>query len=244
VERDAFVEFEKHCSLMLSDVWYVQSLGLPETRHELINGDARRFSSYAPPNSIDLILTSPPYLNNYDYADRTRLESYFWGIYRSWGDITRQVRDRLIMAATTQVRQTALSGIRQCPGIAIVDKELHQELLSVVGRLGEARKLRAGKKTYDSVVAGYFEDMLQVVREAYTVLKPGGAFVFVLGDSAPYGIHIPTDHFIGRLALAVGFADYRIEVLRSRGDKWAHNTQRHHVPLRESILTITKKERM
>ena len=67
--------------------------------------------------TIDLIVTSPPYLNNYDYADRTRLETYFWGIYESWADITREVRDNLIMAATTQVRMSAMNEVRECPRI-------------------------------------------------------------------------------------------------------------------------------
>jgi hypothetical protein len=59
------------------------------------------------PESIDLAVTSPPYLNNYDYADRTRLEMYFFGWAKTWGDITQQIRDNLIIAATTQVRRTS-----------------------------------------------------------------------------------------------------------------------------------------
>ena len=64
--------------------------------------------------------------------------------------------------------------------------------------------------------------------------------MLVLGDSAPYSVHIPTEEIVGRLAVAVGFSTYEIEQLRTRGGKWGHNTQRHKVPLKESILTIAK----
>ena len=203
-------------------------------------GDARQFASYADSESVDLIVTSPPYLNNYDYADRTRLETYFWGIHGSWADITRDVRDHLIMAATTQVRMTSMNGIVGCPMIRELDREIHSELLDIITRLKHMRSVKSGGKTYDYMVAGYFEDMLQVLKGAWDVLKPGGHFVLVLGDSAPYGVHIPTEEIVGRLAVSAGFSSYHIEQIRTRGGKWGHNPQRHKVPLRESILTISK----
>ena len=240
VQREAIVEFEKRCALMISDVLETYSSGLLATAHRLFNGDARDLDQYAEPNSVDLVLTSPPYLNNYDYADRTRLETYFWGIYDSWGDITRDVRDRLIVAATTQVRRTEMQQVRLCPGVQKVSPKLHGEVEDIIDRLSELRLVKGGKKSYDLMVAGYFEDMLKVTAGVHKILKPGRQFVLVLGDSAPYGVHIRTDEFIGELAVAAGFSDYEVKVIRTRGGKWAGNPQRHKVPLRESIVTITK----
>ena len=240
VERHATTEFQAQCGIMLSDLQYVQTLGIPYSSHEVILGDARTFDLYAGEETVDLVVTSPPYLNNYDYADRTRLETYFWGIHESWADITRDVRDNLIMAATTQVRMASMNGVRECPGIRQVDPRVHSELSDIIERLADMRAIKAGKKTYDYVVAGYFEDMLQVLQSTWHVLRPNSKFVLVLGDSAPYGIHIPTEELVGRLALAVGFSSYDVEEIRRRGEKWGHNPQRHKVPLRESILTISK----
>ncbi len=240
VQRNAFVEFEKRCAMMVNDVVATRIWSVPYSEHKLVNGDARNLAEYVAPNSIDLILTSPPYLNNYDYADRTRLETYFWGMYDSWGDITHEVRDRLIIAATTQIRRNSMDKVRWCPGVKAVSLPLHAELMDVIQRLSELRLVKAGKKAYDLMVAGYFEDMLQVILDAYAVLKTGHPFVLVLGDSAPYGVHVRTDEIIGELAIAAGFSNYDVEVIRTRGDKWPGNTQRHKVPLRESIVTITK----
>ena len=240
VQRNAFTEFEKRSLLMVGDLISVQASMSNDTEHLLFNGDARNLATYVPADFVDMILTSPPYLNNYDYADRTRMETYFWGLYETWGEITKDVRDRLVIAATTQIRKSDLEEVRDCPGVKSVSPEIHCELTGAIQELSELRKVKSGKKTYDLLVAGYFEDMLKVIQQAYLILKPGGHFILVLGDSAPYGVHVRTDELIGELAEAVGFAGFEVEVIRTRGDKWLGNSQRHKVKLRESIVTITK----
>jgi hypothetical protein len=72
------------------------------------------------------------------------------------------------------------------------------------------------------------------------VLKPGGSFLLILGDSAPYGVYIPTDTYLGEIGKALGFVSYDVEELRTRGGKWKDNPQRHSVPLKECILTLRK----
>src|SRR5690606_35623913 len=52
----------------------------------------------------DACISSPPYLNNYDYADATRLELYFWGTVRSWAELTVAVRANMVTASTQQTR--------------------------------------------------------------------------------------------------------------------------------------------
>ena len=240
VSRDAFLEFSKRCDLMIQDLESINLKRLPPSKHIVVNGDARNLVDHAPRNSTSLIVTSPPYLNNYDYADRTRLETYFWGIYETWGDITNKVRNALIVAATTQINRSSMNGIGKCPGINKVDSSIHSELQGIIERLSELRMVKGGKKSYDLLAAGYFEDMLKVIQGAYKILKKGAPFILVLGDSAPYGVHIRTDEIIAELALSVGFSEFDIEVIRTRGDKWAGNPQRHNVALRESIVTITK----
>lgn len=269
-ERDALDVFGAQCSMMLGDLREFEALcggggagaagasgghtldryagGGGEgpakrrrTEHRIVNGDARQFARHAGSDAIDLVVTSPPYLNNYDYADRTRLETFFLGIYSSWGEITRGVRDALMTAATTQVRIRDYDERSAMPAVREASGAVHAELSDIVGRLGAARAGGSGrKKTYDLMVAGYFEDITAVVGQVRDILDPGRRFVLVLGDSAPYGVHVRTDELIGRIAVDLGFSSYEIEVLRARGDKWKSNPQRHHVPLRESVVTITR----
>lgn len=192
------------------------------------------------PGTVDLAITSPPYLNNYDYADRTRLEMYFLGWAKSWQEITRKVRDKLITAATTQVVRSQFPSNPLNSDICDLDPGLYKELMSKIRQIEEIRPQKGGKKSYDLMVAGYFNDMLLSIKQVYQVLKPSAHFMLVLGDSAPYGVYIPTDEYLGRLGIAVGFRRYQIRVLRERGKKWRHNPQRHKVMLKEGILTLEK----
>lgn len=261
-ERDALTTFEAQCRMMLGDLREFEewcggagpgsrtldgcggARSPPRgrrTRHRIVKGDAREFARHAGSKALDLVVTSPPYLNNYDYADRTRLETFFLGTYSSWAEITRGVRSSLMTAATTQVRIRDYETRREMPAVREASGTVHSELSDIVERLGAARTGSGGRrKTYDLMVAGYFEDITAVVGQVRDALDPGRRFILVLGDSAPYGVHVRTDELIGRIAVALGFASYEIEVLRARGDKWRNNPQRHHVPLRESVVTITR----
>lgn len=239
-ERPALEVFSQTVQGMYRDlVTVLAKRRIADIETRLLLMDARQ-SYPLEPESIDLAVTSPPYLNNYDYADRTRLEMYFWGWARSWRDITEKVRDKLIIAATTQIRRTEFEENPVSPAIRTLEPMLYRELADKVSQLRERRLHKGGKKSYDLMVAGYFNDMLLIIQQVYRVLKPQATFVMVLGDSAPYGVYIPTEEYLGRLALAVGFRDYRVQNLRERGGKWGHNPQRHKVMLKEGILWLRK----
>ena len=231
---DALKAFYDQCDLMLSDI---KSLDRPDSDVEIITGDSRAMSW---DDAADLAITSPPYLNNYDYADRTRLETYFLGIYRDWGDISRNVRDRLMMAATTQITSTREGEFFSMDTVKSLSPRTHATISKAVEDMGSMRKSKAGKKKYDVMTAGYFEDISKVIINMEKSVARGGHFVLVLGDSAPYGVYVPTDKIIRDLALAAGFKKSSMTTLRTRGDKWRNNPQRHGVKLRESMVVLSK----
>ncbi len=242
LNKNAFFEFAQQINKMIKDInsTIQEANGSYENSvHNLFLSDSRYTQTLIPSNVVDHVFTSPPYLNNFDYADRTRLELYFWGEARNWSDISDNIRTKLITSATTQIS-------RNNPKYDLGDElkmanpEVFNFLEKSINTLSELRLTKGGKKSYDLLVAGYFNDMLKIISEVYRVLKSDTAAVFVLGDSAPYGIHIPTDELIGKIGLSVGFSNYEIKVLRERGGKWKKNPQRHNVLLRESIVTLKK----
>ena len=242
VDKDVLTEFSILVRRMVDDIEEIKLISNDlhqQSWHILINGDSRNTEEHIPNESVDFVFTSPPYLNNFDYADRTRLEMYFWGEASSWRDISQRVRTKLMTSATTQI-------VRSDPKYKISD-ELRLECPDVAsfieiaaGELSERRKTKGGKKSYDLMVTGYFNDIHQIIKDVYRVLKPNTNALFVLGDSAPYSVHIPTDDLIGKIALGVGFSEYDIEILRTRGGKWKANPQRHSVALREAIVVLRK----
>lgn len=210
-----------------------------KTAHDIILGDSRDTEKKILSESVDHIFTSPPYLNNFDYADRTRLEMYFMGDAKNWGDISDQIRTKLITSATTQISRSderyefSAKFIKTCP-------EVYHFLNESVNQLAELRKIKGGKKSYDLLTVGYFNDLFEILSENFRVLKDGKKAMYILGDSAPYGIHIPTDELIGKIGVCIGFKNYKVQILRERGGKWANNPQRHSVALRESVVTLYK----
>ncbi len=68
----------------------------------IILGDARTCAG-VPTGFASLVVTSPPYPNNYDYADATRLELCFFGEIASWGDLQEKVRNNLIRSCSQHV---------------------------------------------------------------------------------------------------------------------------------------------
>jgi DNA modification methylase len=242
IDKDVLTEFVLLANQMASDIQTIKIWSndkYKKSKHNLINGDSRNTDGLIKDKSVDHVFTSPPYLNNFDYADRTRLELYFWGHAKSWGDISQQIRTVLMTSATTQISRADVKYeimdefSKECPKVTdFIGKS--------VEKLAVLRKTKGGKKSYDLMVAGYFNDMYKIIKDVYRVMKPNTKALFVLGDSAPYGIHIPTDKIIGDIGIGIGFNSYEIEILRARGDKWKANPQRHNIPLREGVVILSK----
>jgi DNA modification methylase len=168
-------------------------------------------------DSVSIIVTSPPYLNNFDYAEMTRMLLYFWGIAESWGDITDKVRGPLIVNTTT-----ALRGHKELQGSyrANVPSTLHQELDELVLRLWERKREKSGKKDYDLLVYPYFSQMMDVLRESFRVLRKGAPIHIVVADAALYGVHISTPQILQSCMQEIGFRRVACDLMRQRGHRW------------------------
>ena len=86
------------------------------------------------------------------------------------------------------------------------------------------------------MIAAYFLDMAKVWRQMRRVTAPGARVCFVIGDSAPYGVYVPVDGWMGRLAIASGFRSFSFEKTRDRNVKWKN--RKHRVPLHEGQLWV------
>jgi hypothetical protein len=234
---DPVILFSQHIRTMLLDLETVACRSdWPVAQLE--QADARLPHPYLPDASVDLVLTSPPYLNNFDYADRTRLETYLLGHYTSWADLTKNIRRHLVISATPQFDRLRTTTENLLMSVCETDTRLGTEIAGLVQEIVIARRAVRGDKRFDLVAAGYFRDMLRVLAECRPLLRTGARVHMVVGDSALFGVHVPTDELVGRLGLASGFRAYRIDVLRSRGNKWPGVRRSAHIPLRESLVTL------
>ena len=186
------------------------------------------------PQLYDTVITSPPYPNNYDYADATRIEMTFWKDIAGWSDLQSKVRAHLMRSCSQHAaaERLKLETLLASPRLAPIRPELSE----VCQRLAEIRLTKGGKKTYHTMIAAYFSDLADVFHNLRQITTPGATVCFVIGDSAPYGIHVPAEKWLGALAISAGFTDWRFEKLRDRNIKWDNRV--HDVPLHEGNLWI------
>ena len=184
---DPFKAFEAAVYLFSSDMAQRQKQE-PGPKPQLLVEDARACKSL-PAGWADLVITSPPYANNYDYADATRLEMTFFGEVEGWGGLQERVRRHLIRSCTQHVapltKQT--DDILQAAVLAPIAGELRE----TCQRLAREREGHGGKKPYHTMIAAYFKDMAEVWLALRRVTAGGALVCFVIGDSAPYGIMCP-----------------------------------------------------
>jgi len=229
--KKPFDAFDTQTDIMIKDMERFQST-VKGPHGRIFEDDARYCSSIAD-NSINLIITSPPYTNNYDYADATRLEMSFLGEIRKWSDLQRKVRKYLIRSCSQHMSND------DTLGMILEDKNLEPiitELREVCYELSKVKECHGGRKRYDLMVAAYFSDLAKVWISLRRVCRDGAKACFVVGDSAPYGVYVPVDRWLGELAVAAGFKSYYFEKTRDRNVKWKN--RKHDVLLHEGRLWV------
>ncbi len=201
--------------------------------------DSRKTNRYISDNSCNISITSPPYLNNLDYGEVSKVHTHFFEITSNWNDITERVRKKLVTGSTTHysISKFNLNSFLS-KEFSIVNREILPEILSKSQEIREISKNRAGKKSFDILILHYFNDMFQVLKEIRRIIRPGGALYMILGDSAPYGVYIQTTEILGKIATRIGFNSYEIQKIRTRGTKWKNLKYRHNQPLAENVLIL------
>jgi hypothetical protein len=228
---DADFAFEQCAEMVFRDMRIGEAIVGP--RATFVEGDARTCAAI-PDGYATLVITSPPYPNNYDYADATRLEMSFMGEIQGWGDLQQRVRRHLIRSCSQHVpeKDVDLDEVLEMPEVA----PIRDELADVCRELKAIRLTKGGRKTYHLMIACYFYDMAQVWRSLRRVCADGASVCLVIGDSAPYGVYVSVVPWLERLAAAAGFGAARFERTRARNTKWKN--RKHRVPLQEGRLWV------
>jgi hypothetical protein len=223
--------FDQQVKLFYSDMLKAEAItGPPAVIHE---SDARSCEE-VDSKFATLVVTSPPYPNNFDYADSTRLEMTFMRVIDGWGDLQGAVRERLVRSCSQHVttRTVNLEDVLANTVLA----PIYSEISSVCEELGRVRETKGGRKTYHLMIACYFFDMAKVWMALRRACDSPSGVCFVIGDSAPYGVHVPVYDWMGKLAIAAGFSKWTFEKTRDRNIKWKN--RKHRVPLSEGRFWV------
>jgi hypothetical protein len=173
---DVFEGFAKSIQVVRKRLAGIPQGGVVSIRR----GDARDLSLVGD-ESVDAVLTSPPYLNAIDYMRGHRM-SLIWLGHR-YKDLTA-------------TRSNSIGSERRAD--KDFDHECHHRMKAAMGNL-EALPAR-----YHGMIERYVIDMHQMASEVARVLKSGCRATFVMGDSCLHGVFIRNSEALAVAGEAVG----------------------------------------
>lgn len=138
---------------------------------------------------VDLLVTSPPYVTSYEYADLHQLSTLWLG----YTDDYRSFREGTI---------GSLHGDNHLPD--------HLKNLNHTGQ-DIVFKLYAIDKSKCRSVSQYYIDMQNAVKKVYELIRPGGATLFVIGNTEYKGVKIDNARHLIETLLNEGFEGVEVE---------------------------------
>ena len=142
-----------------SDIAYSSNVEI--LTQNILNGRAKH-------PSVDMIVTSPPYVTSYEYADLHQLSSL-------WLDYADDYRD---------LRNGSIGSLQHDYNFEREVKHLNDSGMNIVFSLLDRDKAKARS------VAKYFLDMQKVTDKCHRMLSASGMVLFVIGNTEYKGIRI------------------------------------------------------
>ncbi|MFM5979409.1 MAG: DNA methyltransferase [Sphaerospermopsis kisseleviana] len=176
----------------------------------LFTGSSLDIMPQCPDSYYDVILTSPPYCNRYDYTRTYALELALLGIGQEGIINLRQQ----MLSCTVENRPKDLLAINSQWSDAIFATD-NQKLLQAILQYLEAQKSKKqlNNNGIPRMVKGYFYEMAGIIYECYRVMKPQG-LMFMINDNVRYaGVSISVDMILSNIAEHLGFKVENILVL-------------------------------
>lgn len=185
--------------------------------------------------SINLMVTSPPYLNNYHYARNTRPQLYWLGLIASPAE-QRPLEEKNFGTFWQIARE------KDHVAVAFEHPGLERTLAEL--RKISPEKGQYGGKGWANYAASYFNDCDRFLGALKRVLSRGGTGVIVVGNSILQGVNIPVQDIIGDIAKRRGLAVEGIYRLRDKrvGDSiTASRSGTSKATLDESAVVVRKR---
>lgn len=184
-------------------------------------GDVRKNIQQVPDGEVDLIITSPPYLNSRDYTDIYMLELKVLQLINSY----EELRD---------LRKKTLRSHVQISYENIIPIE-NERLKNILQKMS-MNEHKAWNSDIVNMICGYFEDMQFLFSEFSKKMRKGGVIYFNVANSAYYGVEVPVDYIIADIAESCGF--HVREIRKARDLKTSPQQSDKIGKLRESVIVI------
>jgi DNA modification methylase len=215
--------FSQRAKLVLDDI---EKVKFSAKKIKVIHGDARLKLETLSPRSFDLMVTSPPYLNSFDYSDVYRPELFVGGFVKN-NDELRNIR---LQTIRSHVQANWKSSKEICSPI----------LEPLISKLN--KKMLWNNRLPD-MITSYFADMSKILKDSYRLIRRKGHAWIVVSTSAYGGIEIPVDLILADIGTRNGWNLIGVNVLRqmrTAGQQKLKLKTTKNLPLRESLIILQK----
>jgi hypothetical protein len=231
---------QRKLSEMVSDIRWIKARveTLPSVEGQVYNQDFLESEDVLPSCSVDLVVTSPPYMNNYHYVRNTRPQLFWLSLVSS----PKELR-RLEEANFGKYWQT----VRDSEPLDLNFD--YPELSRTLARLRQTRTDKGpyGGPGWANYVAAYFNDCYRFCRVLKRALARRGVAVVVIGNSIIQGHEIKTDLVLADIACQCGLALVGVQQIRTKRVGASITTsavrqgERSQATLYESAVMLKKK---
>ena len=230
-EADVFEKFDnKVLTELLEDIKKSSNMrtNISQSNKEyLFNSDSRyAINTQVPDNSVDLVITSPPYLNSRDYTDTYMLELKTLGFTKDNAQI-KNLRE-----------QTFRSHVQiHWQDKANVENKLLKSTLRKLNN--SAKDSEVWNPSIIDMVRLYFVDMETLFNEIYKKMRKGGKVYFNVSNSAYFNVQINTLDICASIAEDIGFSVQ--EIRKARFLKTSPQQKKYVDKLLEGVIVLEKK---
>ena len=187
---------------------------------EFLTGSSLELLRDLPDESADMVMTSPPYANRYDYTRTYALELAWLGY--SQKDFL-DLRQRMLSATVENKPKWEWLRHTYAEHPAFLDDaiSMYQNQTAVHEVLDILREHIAelGNRHVIRLIEGYFLEMAVIVAELGRITRPGGTMVMVNDNVQYHGEEVPVDLILSDFAEQSGFRCEKIWVLpRGKGN--------------------------
>lgn len=180
VEKEFSSVFKRYKQMVI-DLLEVDEFG----NSYIIDGDALDFSC---PEKIELAITSPPYINAFDYGRTMRLENLWLNTLTE--EMLREKKSQYVGTEKINSKEEIIN-------LDILQKSvLLQEYYSQIVSIDEKRAL---------IVKKFFEDMETNLYQVYSQMNKGGKYIIVIGNSSIRKVNVESWKVIEQIAHKIGF---------------------------------------
>lgn len=188
------------------------------------SGDCRLLLDNIDDSVVDLVITSPPYLNSRDYTDSHMLELWLLGHVTDYA-MLRELRGK-----------TMRSHVQVSWGDIAVPKS---DILKIALAEINVYEDKFWNKNIPSMIAGYFSDIQIILEKLLVKMKKNGRIYMNVANSSYFGVVIKTDRIIEEIANNLG---YNVEEIRLARKIKTSSQQFEKVKwLRESVIVMRKE---